>query len=74
MMHEKVVLEYRHMTDTAETVMMNAKMIQHRHNGSLTRIVKAWKPDVNHPKDNAADLKVSFFLKLSHLDRPVSIG
>ena len=65
MMHEKIVLEYRHMTDTAETVMLNAKMIQHRHNETLACIVAAWKPEVNHPKDNTVDIKVSLFFKLS---------
>lgn len=60
MMHEKIVLKFRNETDTAETYMLNAKDIQHRHNQTLARIIAAWKPDVKNTKENAADVKVSF--------------
>jgi hypothetical protein len=61
MMHERIALEFRHMTDTPETYTLGVKDIQHRHNETLTRIVAAWKSNISNLTDNAIYIKVSFF-------------
>jgi hypothetical protein len=69
MMHESIVTEFRNKTNTSETAALNMKEIQARHNETLASIVRSWKPKVKNPRDNAADIRVSFLFELSDLLR-----
>jgi hypothetical protein len=61
MMHKKIALDNREMTDTPDTVSLNQKGIQNQHNQTLGRIIKLWKPAVKNPVENATQIKVHFF-------------
>jgi hypothetical protein len=70
MMHEKISLDHRDITDTPDTILLTQKHIQNRHNETLGNIVRLWKPKVKNPTENATQMKVhSFFSSLTYIDR-----
>jgi hypothetical protein len=53
MMHERISLDYREITDTLDTVSLNQENIQARHNQTLGKTLELWKPAVRNPVENA---------------------
>jgi hypothetical protein len=61
MLHENITLKYREETGAHDATLLSGQEIQKRHNETLAEIVRAWKPTVDKPKDNAKDIKVHLF-------------
>jgi hypothetical protein len=59
-LHEKIALKYPEEAYAHDTTLLNGTEIKKRHIETLTKIVRAWKPAIEKPKENAMEVKVHF--------------
>jgi hypothetical protein len=61
MLHEKIIVRYREQIFVNDVALLSGQEIQKQHNERLTEVVREWKPAVDKPKDNASDMKATYF-------------